>query len=190
MTLPKGLQLQPGNAFKLQANGQWKVQELPEDVIESAVPTGNLEIMNHKTVVFKTPDGDSWAQDIPKPSVASQVASKYLQAKGHDITSQVQAIMDRPGSDKDLEESVQKFGGKVRKIVPKIQAVYEKFFEDLAKVRDSIGEADHEKIDGHHREIVNDLFDKAGSVAGLSARTLINGLGDHLDDWDPDGKAD
>lgn len=54
--------LTPGLGFHLGENGQWVVEEIPEDVLATARFSGFLTIHGYKCTVFETPSLDQWAQ--------------------------------------------------------------------------------------------------------------------------------
>ncbi len=70
---------------------------------------------------------------------------------------------------------------------PKDEAVFEGLAQDLGKVASGLGEASHEKVTGHHAEIVREQFSKAVSTAQVAANSLIRNLQKKADEWDPDG---
>jgi len=56
-----GPSLEPGNAFRLNAEGEWDVMKVPSSVISKAEFSGYLTIEGFKTAVFETPEGEQWA---------------------------------------------------------------------------------------------------------------------------------
>jgi len=124
----------------------------------------------------------------PELRVASRVAARWLESrKKRDVTSIVKKIMERPGDDQKYEKEIAAYGKKVRKSVAKIEAAFEGLAQDLGKVAKGIEEASHEKVTGHHVEIVREQFSKAVSTAQVAANSLIRNLQKKADEWDPDG---
>jgi len=56
--------LSPGFGFKLEGDGQWDVQRIPEDVLRTAEFSGEITIKGYPCSVFETPDKDQWAQKV------------------------------------------------------------------------------------------------------------------------------
>jgi hypothetical protein len=48
--------LQPGVAFRLQPDGQWKPEKIPPEAIKEAKFSGYLTIQGYRCTVFETPD--------------------------------------------------------------------------------------------------------------------------------------
>lgn len=59
---PSSARLSPGNAFRLQPSGSWKVEHIPSSVLESALPSSFLTIQGIRSTIFETPEGEQWAQ--------------------------------------------------------------------------------------------------------------------------------
>lgn len=203
MTEPE-LKLSPGIGFHLTDQGEWVPEEIPQDVLDSATVSGHITIHGYRSTVFETPDKDQWAQKSPvippkmsstfsegsdaMNTVASRVAARWLEAKGRkrDVTSIVKKIMDRPGKDKDYEKEIVAYGRKVRKAIPKIEAMFDKFVQDLAKVVDALGEASYDKVTEHHAVAVRQQFDKSLSTVQVAANSLIRNLQKKADEWAPE----
>lgn len=60
-----GPSLEPGHAFRLNAEGQWDIMKVPPDVIKEAKFSGFLLIKGVESSVFEGPDGTQWAQKTP-----------------------------------------------------------------------------------------------------------------------------
>lgn len=58
-------ELSPGPGFFLEGDGQWDVREIPPEVLESAEYFGEIEIEGFPSVVFTTPEMQTWAQKAP-----------------------------------------------------------------------------------------------------------------------------
>jgi len=80
--------LQPGVAFRLQPDGQWKPEKIPPEVLKEAEFSGYLTIQGYRCTVFETPDKNQWAQKStgtpaePEPTTASRIAEQWLESHG------------------------------------------------------------------------------------------------------------
>ena len=74
------VKLQPGVAFRLQPDGQWKPEKIPPEVLKEAVYSGYLTIQGYRCTVFETPDENQWAQKS-SGTLASKIAARWLQAR-------------------------------------------------------------------------------------------------------------
>src|SRR5512135_636017 len=115
--------LQPGVAFRLQPDGQWKPEKIPPDVLKSAKFSGYLTIQGYRCTVFETPDKNQWAQKSTgtpaTATVASRIAARWLQAQ-QDITTQVKEKLERDGDDKEYDKAIVDFVEKTRAKLPPI----------------------------------------------------------------------
>lgn len=65
-------ELSPGVAFHLMADGSWKPEKLPDEVLHSAWFSGYLTVQGYRCSVFETPDKEQWAQkSVNTPATAS-----------------------------------------------------------------------------------------------------------------------
>ena len=71
------VKLQPGVAFRLQPDGQWKPEKLPPEVLKEAKFSGYLTIQGYRCSVFETPDKNQWAQKSTG-TLASKIAARWL----------------------------------------------------------------------------------------------------------------
>ena len=82
--------LQPGVAFRLQPDGQWKPEKIPPEVLKEAKFSGYLTIQGYRCTVFETPDQNQWAQKSTNtaaepeitPTTASKLAEEWLVSHG------------------------------------------------------------------------------------------------------------
>jgi hypothetical protein len=69
--------LTPGAGFRLDPSGQWEVDEIPPEVLDSAEFSGYLTIHGYRASVFEAPGGEQWAQkSVNTPATASSAVSK------------------------------------------------------------------------------------------------------------------
>ncbi len=73
--------LSPGQGFKLQPDGKWKAEDIPDSVLNTAKFSGYLTILNHRCIVFETPELDQWAQKVPGTSALASIAWKLVHAR-------------------------------------------------------------------------------------------------------------
>jgi hypothetical protein len=64
--------LSPGVAFHLDEDGTWKAKPVPPEVRREAEYSGTLTIYGYKSVVFETPNGQSWAQRLDLSSESEE----------------------------------------------------------------------------------------------------------------------
>jgi hypothetical protein len=54
--------LVPGLGFRLNEQGTWDVEQIPNDIVKEAEFSGYLTIHGYKSAVFETADKQMWAQ--------------------------------------------------------------------------------------------------------------------------------
>src|SRR5580693_5854090 len=69
--------LQPGVAFRLQPDGQWKPEKIPPEVLKEAKFSGYLTIQGYRCTVFEMPDKNQYAQKSTG-TLASKITSLWL----------------------------------------------------------------------------------------------------------------
>jgi hypothetical protein len=89
--------LQPGPAFRLGPDGQWDVvEDVPEDVLAEAVPSGSLLIEGYRCVVFHDAVGNSWAQKSHGPAdvvAALRIVAEVIDHEAAPSLSEVRAMI-------------------------------------------------------------------------------------------------
>lgn len=175
--------LTPGPAFRLQEDGSWETEEVPGPVIDSARFSGYLTIEGYRCTVFETPEGDQYAQR----SVVAAVAAEWLrrQAKGgpKDLVSQVGDILDGKGgqsggTDAEYDEAIVEYCEEVRKVLPKMQSIFDKAFHDLVDFKaDGAPEAKHPRV----RQIGQEQVSKALNEAATRVELLSYSLAEELE---------
>lgn len=184
--------LQPGPAFRLQPDGSWAVENVPSGVPAASSFSGYLTINGYRCTVFETPEGDQWAQksvatadtEDEMKSVASIVASEWLrrQSAGKDLVSQVGDILDgnagqSGGTDGEYDEAILEYCDEVRKVLPRMQSIFDGAFHDLVDFKEEVPEAKHPRV----RQIGQEQVSKAVNEAATRIELLSFSLSKELE---------
>ena len=70
-----------GIAFKLQDNGEWKPERVPDGLPDSVSISGYLTIDGYRCIVFEDRDGEMWAQKSSDVQVSSNTDPDIFSAE-------------------------------------------------------------------------------------------------------------
>ena len=163
--------LQPGVGFHLAPSGQWKPEDIPPDVLRDVSFSGYLTIQGYRCTVFETKKKEQWAQKSTGTSaLAARVAARYLRAKGSDLVSQVQEIVNDERQDNEYDDAIVDFCDKAFSALEELNNSVTACLEQFAKTAEKLGEHDHERV--------QQLFAPQMKQALLEAAQTVKGAGD------------
>lgn len=116
-------------------------------------------------------------------TVASAVAAKWLhrQAKGKDLVSQVGDILDgnggqSGGTDGEYDEAIVEYCEEVRKVLPRIQSIFDGAFHDLVDFKAEVPEPKHPRVRQIGQEQVSKAVNEAATRIELLSFSLMQEL--------------
>ena len=128
-------------------------------------------------------DGEKFTNDEStimknqQASLASRIAANYLAGNPEDIVSQVSEILNgRNDLDDKYDEEIAEYCEEVRKILPKMQEIFDSAFHEVVDFKEQIPQTKHPKVRQICQEKVSEIMNQAAARIEIISHGLLQEL--------------